>query len=806
MYFISNDVAPLHKPAGTLFLLLLLNYISFGQSSNDFVTRWKTDNPGVSNPNQITIPFQTNISINMRVNWGDGTVSNNVTSTTITHTYASPGTYTVRMAPTGSGGAGLSSIRFAGEGDRLKLLSIEQWGTNVWERFESSFSGCENLVMNATDAPRFGIGMQCGAMFKDCKSLNQNINHWDVLNVVNMSQMFQGCTSFNQPLNNWNVIRTNSFDRMFEGCTSFNQSLANWNPVSLLVAFRMFAGATSFNSPVWSQGSSALMYAYGMFQNATAFNQPVNFSTQSCQDMSNMFKGATSFNQSVANFSITNLTDAIGMLDNCAMNRTNYDATLVAWAGKTKRNNVPFSGIGRQYCTAGATARAALINTHGWRITGDELAAPNFLLVSAAGSNNQVVCVGVSIQLIIYEGKNLEGNQPTVTGLPQGVGLSALGSEISLMGAPTATGTFNYTITGTGTCGSGSTTGTITVNQRAEIIGNPPNNIRNQIICQGAPIVPVQWTTSGVKAVRFVNLPQGVTGSFQNNTITISGTPTEAGSFTMRAFYSDDCKEFAENSSLTIRQPAAITLISDSSTAEQSRCGGQSIEPVRFFSNTGQAQVSGLPLGLTATVVLGNVTISGAVALPGVYTYTVTALSSCGNSAPISASLTVEQAPTVIIGDALQAICSGNTTGPLSGTAAGEGLISAIWSDGGAGGTFSNNSGATPALVTYTPAPGFSGTVSLRLTASNANCTAVNSKALQVLEVRTATWLGLTDNWAAPTNWSTGAVPGPCTAVIVPVVGVAPILQGTSNRVLSLTVQSGASVSLAPGATLLVEK
>jgi hypothetical protein len=308
--------------------------------------------------------------------------------------------------------------------------------------------------------------------------------------------------------------------------------------------------------------------------------------------------------------------------------------------------------------------------------------------------------------------------------------------------------------------------------------------------------------------VRFVDLPDGVTGSFQNNTILISGTPTVAGRFTMRAFYSDDCRELAENSTITIRPTAAITLTSDLGTAQQTQCAGQPITSVRFFSNTGQAQVSGLPFGLTATanIINGTVTINGAVGTPGDYTYTVTAVSSCGNSAPISASLKVLQAPGVNVGNPLQPICSGSTTGPLGGMATGEGLTSAIWSDGTAGGTFTNNNGATPALVTYTPAPEFAGVVTLSLTASNATCTAVNTKALEVLEVGTATWLGLTNNWSAPANWSTGAVPGACTHVVVPITGQSPLVQGTGNKVRSITVQAGAAVTLAAGATLEVDK
>ncbi len=570
----------------------------------------------------------------------------------------------------------------------------------------------------------------------------------------------------------------------------------------------MFANAVNFNSPVWTNGGTGNTFMIGMFQNATAFNQPVNFTTFSCQNMNRMFDGATAFNQSLAGFDIRNLTSAISMLDNCNMSVANYEATLVSWAGGLKQNDVSFGAMGRQYCTVGANARATLINTHGWKIFDDESAAATFTLIGGAGSNLVAACIGSPIKKIVYEVKKLSAMPPTVVGLPPGVTLEQAGTQVSLAGTPTATGVYNYTITGLSLCGNTLATGTITVSTGALITTTPDNAIRNQTICPASAILPIQWSTNNeVKSVRFVGLPNGVAGSFQNNTITISGTPNTTGSFTMQVFYSDDCKELSVSSTLTVRPTPSITLTSVAGTNQQSRCGGQAITPVSFFSNTGQVQVSGLPFGLSANTTFGNVTITGSVAAPGVYNYTITAISGeCGNSTPYVASLTVQAAPSIIIGPALPSICSGGTTGPLGGSASGAGLISAIWSDGTAGGTFTNNTGNTPELVTYTPAASFTGTVSLRLTATNSTCNAINSKGLQVLPTGTATWLGLTNNWAAPANWSTGQVPGACTAVIIPAVGVGPLLQGTSNQVKSIFVQQGATVTLSAGATLVVEK
>jgi PKD repeat protein len=69
------------------------NYVATGK----FVTTWKTDNIGVSKPNQITILTSKSYKYNNTIDWGDGKKNTKVTKN-ITHTYKSPGTYTVTIS------------------------------------------------------------------------------------------------------------------------------------------------------------------------------------------------------------------------------------------------------------------------------------------------------------------------------------------------------------------------------------------------------------------------------------------------------------------------------------------------------------------------------------------------------------------------------------------------------------------------------------------------------------------------------------------------------------------------------------
>jgi len=68
----------------------------------------------------ITIPT-VGAGYNYTVDWGDGNTDTGVTGDII-HTYAVPGTYTVRIS------GAFPRIYFLNRFDKDKILSVEQWG------------------------------------------------------------------------------------------------------------------------------------------------------------------------------------------------------------------------------------------------------------------------------------------------------------------------------------------------------------------------------------------------------------------------------------------------------------------------------------------------------------------------------------------------------------------------------------------------------------------------------------------------------------------------------------------------------
>ena len=113
-------------------------------------------------------------------------------------------------------------------------------------------------------------------------------------------------------------------------------------------------------------------------------------------------------------------------------------------------------------------------------------------------------------------------------------------------------------------------------------------------------------------------------------------------------------------------------------------------------------------------------------------TLSVTATNGCNTSAPQSLAITVNPLPTVNVGGALAAICQTGTTVALGGSYGG-GATSALWTDGGAGGTFTNNVGSTPGTTTYTASATFITPVTLTLTTGGGSCATTSANKLLIV-------------------------------------------------------------------------
>ena len=271
---------------------------------------------GSSTDTQFKLPLTTSTGLDCQVYWGDGN-TDNITSHTapeVTHTYASSGTYTVKI--TGS----ILGWRFAGGGDRLKILDVKQWsGLNISEN--AGFQGCTNLTATATDAP-FITTTNLSNYFRQCNNFNGEIGSWDMSNVTNMGLMFY-FSGFNKPIGSWDMSNVTDTNNMFCGASNFNQPIGSWN-------------------------TSKITQMYAMFAVTYAFDQDIS---------------TWDINQ------VTNFNDF--MVNATGLSTTNYDLLLVGWEAQAPLTgkSVNFGGSKYTLGSAAETARASLISTYGWTIT-----------------------------------------------------------------------------------------------------------------------------------------------------------------------------------------------------------------------------------------------------------------------------------------------------------------------------------------------------------------------------------------------------------------------------------------------------
>lgn len=293
-------------------------------ASRYFITEWKTDNPGVSGATQVTLPLVNGGSYHFTIDWGDGS-SDTITSWSDvhkTHTYASAGTYELKMVGT------FDRIAFSYGGDRKKILKIKQWGDNVWATMQDAFSGCEYLEMTATDVPDLSHVTSLRSMFSFAFVFNGDVSSWDTSNITDMSYTFAANFGFNQNISSWDTSHVTTMEGMFNGAAVFNQNISGWDTSKVTTMFQMFNGANAFNANIGNWDTSLVTNMRMMFAAATVFNQDISlWDTSHVTDMGYMFDSATAFNQNIGTWNTSAVTDMTSMFSSAS----SFNQNIGSW-------------------------------------------------------------------------------------------------------------------------------------------------------------------------------------------------------------------------------------------------------------------------------------------------------------------------------------------------------------------------------------------------------------------------------------------------------------------------------------------
>ncbi|MEP3372161.1 BspA family leucine-rich repeat surface protein [Maribacter dokdonensis] len=271
---------------------------------------------------QLNDGYPDYLTYDFNIDWGDGQYDNNV-STDITHTYLNPGIYTIAII-----GDFPSFRQESSNRDNKKLISMDQWGDQIWQSMNQAFYFCENMEYNTTDVPNLTQVTDMSRMFRRTYLFNSNIDNWDVSNVTNMSNMFYQASIYNQPMDSWNVGNVTSMPNMFNSAVAFNQNIDSWNVSNVTNMEYMFANNDAYNQPLnsWNVGNVTSMRS--MFQRADVFNQPLdNWNVINVTSMEEMFNSAELFNQNIDNWDVSNVINMRGTFNTARA----FDQPLNSW-------------------------------------------------------------------------------------------------------------------------------------------------------------------------------------------------------------------------------------------------------------------------------------------------------------------------------------------------------------------------------------------------------------------------------------------------------------------------------------------
>lgn len=233
-----------------------------GGGGTEFIMKVDTTKPGITGSSTIRIPIQPT-GVDMTIDWGDGNTTYVNIPGNYEHTYSIGGVYTIKFT-----GSVVKGIRFANSGDRQKLIEISQWGGYKLES-NSSFHGCVNLDVTATDVPLI-ISSLLERTFQGCSSLvfNSSINLWDTIGLTDAGYFFQGCVLFDQPLDGFNVESITDAFLFLSGATlstaNYDALLISWASQSVQSGLGINFGFSKYtNSGAALAARNTLTVTYG---------------------------------------------------------------------------------------------------------------------------------------------------------------------------------------------------------------------------------------------------------------------------------------------------------------------------------------------------------------------------------------------------------------------------------------------------------------------------------------------------------------------------------------------------------------
>lgn len=299
--------------------------------------------------------------------------------------------------------------------------------------------------------------------------------------------------------------------------------------------------------------------------------------------------------------------------------------------------------------------------------------------------------------------------------------LIAIGTSASFTPPSASAGTvYYYCVVSSSSCS--------TTSNAVEVVVNPNNTAgaasSTPTVCIGTALSsPITIATTGATGIgSATGLPTGVSASWSSNTISITGTPSQSGTFNYNIPLTGGCGSVNATGTITVTPANTAASASSNPTV----CLGTTISPSVTIATTGATGIgtaTGLPTGVSASWSGNVITISGtpSTLVGSPFTYSIPLSGGCG-TVDASGTITVTNPPSApVVGAVAQPDCATAT-----GSVALSGLPSGgTWTITGSPSGSLTNSGTTATISGLTQSTNYTFTVTFGGCTSSASTNAV---------------------------------------------------------------------------------
>jgi hypothetical protein len=348
--------------------------------------------------------------------------------------------------------------------------------------------------------------------------------------------------------------------------------------------------------------------------------------------------------------------------------------------------------------------------------------------------------------------------------------------NVIIIGTPTASGTFNYTVNLTGGCGVVNATGSITINPLPTAVINYP----------GSPFCSNVATPQSVSLTGTSGGTYSSTAGLSINSGTGAITPSTSTAGTYTVTYTiaaaGGCGVVSTTTIVTINTLPTASIVYSGSPVCKSVGGNL---PVSLTGTSGGTYSS--TAGLSINSASGSIDLASTTVGSYTVTYNIPASGGC---AAVNATTGVSINPDVSAPSAPSGstvFCQNST---IAFTTSATNATGYAWSVSGAGNSITGSGTSVNAVF----GPSFSGTATVSVSALG--CGGPTSPATTNVTVRsTGTWLAGSTNWNLAGNWC-GGIPTSTTDVIIPTGSVNMPQINAASFANNISLQTGTTLAI----------